>query len=66
MPRRGDPRRAARCAFWLAFHLGSRGELAQAGGWFARANRLLEHEPPDCAERGYLLLPLARPAHRGG
>jgi DNA-binding NarL/FixJ family response regulator len=23
----------------------------------ARANRLLEHEPPDCAERGHLLLP---------
>jgi DNA-binding CsgD family transcriptional regulator len=55
----GDPRRAARCALWLAFHLGSAGELAQAGGWLARANRLLEHEPPDCAERGYLLLPLA-------
>jgi DNA-binding CsgD family transcriptional regulator len=55
----GESRRAARCAFWLAFHLGSRGELAQAGGWLARANRLLEHEPQDCAERGYLLLPLA-------
>ena len=55
----GDPRRAARCALWLAFHLGNAGELAQAGGWLARANRLLEHEPPDCAERGYLLLPLA-------
>jgi hypothetical protein len=34
----GDPRRAARCAFWLAFHLGSAGELAQAGGWLARAH----------------------------
>jgi DNA-binding NarL/FixJ family response regulator len=55
----GDPRRAARCALWLAFHLGSAGELAQAGGWLARANRLLEHEPPDCAERGHLLLPVA-------
>src|SRR5918996_4795295 len=55
----GESRRAARCAFWLAFHLGSRGELAQAGGWLARANRLLEHEPPDCAERGLLLLSLA-------
>ena len=51
----GESRRAARCAFWLAFHLGSRGELAQAGGWLARANRLLEQEPPDCAERGLLL-----------
>ncbi len=55
----GKFRRAARCAFWLAFHLGSQGELAQAGGWFARANRLVEHEPRDCVERGYLLLPLA-------
>jgi DNA-binding NarL/FixJ family response regulator len=55
----GDSRRAARCALWLAFHLGNAGELAQAGGWLARANRLLEHEPPDCAERGHLLLPLA-------
>jgi DNA-binding NarL/FixJ family response regulator len=55
----GESRRAARCAFWLAFHLGARGEPAQAGGWLARANRLLEHEPQDCAERGYLLLPLA-------
>src|SRR4030095_11826296 len=55
----GESRRAARCALWLAFHLGSAGELAQAGGWLARANRLLEHEPPDCAERGLLLLSLA-------
>jgi DNA-binding CsgD family transcriptional regulator len=55
----GDSRRAARCALWLAFHLSGRGELAQAGGWLARANRLLEYEPPDCAERGHLLLPVA-------
>jgi DNA-binding CsgD family transcriptional regulator len=55
----GEFRRAARCALWLAFHLGSAGDLAQAGGWLARANRLLEHEPPDCAERGLLLLPAA-------
>jgi DNA-binding CsgD family transcriptional regulator len=54
-----DPRRAARCAFWLTFHYGSRGDLAQASGWFGRANRLLEHEPPDCAEHGYLLISAA-------
>jgi tetratricopeptide (TPR) repeat protein len=54
----GDPRRAARCAFWVAFHLINQGELAQASGWLARANRLLEHEQ-ECAERGYLLLPVA-------
>jgi ATP/maltotriose-dependent transcriptional regulator MalT len=54
----GDFRRAARCAFWVAFHLLNQGEFAQASGWLARANRLLEHEP-ECAERGYLLLPAA-------
>ncbi|HET9559063.1 MAG TPA: helix-turn-helix transcriptional regulator, partial [Actinomycetota bacterium] len=55
--RQGDHRRAARCAFWLGFMLLDRGELAQGSGWLARARRLLEHEPPDCAEQGYLLLP---------
>ena len=55
---RGDLRRAARCAFWLAFHLINQGELAQASGWLARANRLLEHEQ-ECAERGYLLVLVA-------
>jgi DNA-binding CsgD family transcriptional regulator len=55
---RGDRRRAARCAFWLVFHLINQGELAQASGWLARGNRLLEHEP-ECAERGYLLVPVA-------
>jgi DNA-binding NarL/FixJ family response regulator len=55
---RGDRRRAARCAFWLGFHLINQRELAQASGWLARANRLLEHEQ-ECAERGYLLVPVA-------
>jgi ATP/maltotriose-dependent transcriptional regulator MalT len=55
---RGDRRRAARCGFWLAFHLINQGELAQASGWLARADRLLEHEQ-ECAEHGYLLLPVA-------
>ena len=56
---RGDRRRAARCAFWLAFHLINQGEHAQASGWLARAHRLLEHEPPETAEGGYLLVPVA-------
>jgi DNA-binding NarL/FixJ family response regulator len=55
--RQGDHRRAARSAFWLSFLLLGRGELAQGSGWLARARRLLEHEPPDCPEQGYLLLP---------
>ena len=57
--RQGDHRRAARSAFWLGFMLLSRGELAQGSGWVARSRRVLEHEPPDCAEQGYLLIPAA-------
>ena len=55
----GDLRRAARCAFWLWFHLINQGELAQASGWLARANRLLEHEQQECAEHGYMLIAVA-------
>jgi DNA-binding CsgD family transcriptional regulator len=64
--RRGDRRRAARSAFWLGFLLLDRGELAQGSGWLARAGRLLEQEPPDCPERGYLLLPAALERIRAG
>ncbi len=55
---RGEPLRAARCAFWIAINLILRGETAPAGGWLGRARRLVEREPGDCVERGYLLLPL--------
>lgn len=55
----GDLRRAARCAFWLWFHLINQEELAQASGWLARANRLLGHEQQECAEHGYMLIPVA-------
>lgn len=63
---RGDPRRAARSAFWLAFQLVSRGERARGGGWFARARRLVEEHGDDCVERGYLLVPEALGALAGG
>lgn len=53
----GTPRRAARCLFWLGFTLLMNGDIAQAGGWLARAGRLLGHEQ-ECAEQGLLLLPL--------
>ncbi|MER8799125.1 LuxR C-terminal-related transcriptional regulator [Mesorhizobium sp. M0998] len=53
----GECHRAARCAFWLGLRLVLRGEMAQAAGWFGRAHRLLEREPHDCAEQGYLMLP---------
>ena len=49
---------AARCAFWMALRLLFRGENGRANGWLARAGRLIEGEAQDCAERGYLLLPI--------
>jgi DNA-binding CsgD family transcriptional regulator/tetratricopeptide (TPR) repeat protein len=53
----GQVARAVRCAFWLAIGLFHKGERARGGGWLARARRLLESDPSDCVERGYLLLP---------
>ena len=49
-----DVTRALRCAFWLAFGLLNRGEVARGSGWIDRAGRLLESDHPDCVERGYL------------
>lgn len=54
----GDDLPAVRCAFWLGFRLLMRGETGRANGWLARAQRLLERQQHECAERGYLLLPL--------
>ena len=56
---RGDREQAARCAFWLAFGLLDRGDLARSGGWLSRAQRLLDEGKYDCVLRGYLLLPVA-------
>jgi ATP/maltotriose-dependent transcriptional regulator MalT len=55
--RADDQARAARSAFWLAFHLLNKGDTAQAGGWLARARRLLDDGRHDCVEQGYLLFP---------
>lgn len=54
---RGEDLRAARSAFWLCFRLFALNEPARAGGWMARAQRLVERGGRDCVERGYLLLP---------
>ena len=48
--------RAARCGFWLAFHLLLRGDGARSGGWIARIQRLLDDRQLDCAARGYLMV----------
>jgi DNA-binding CsgD family transcriptional regulator len=53
----GQVLRAARAAFWLGLRLTSLGQLAQAAGWLARAQRLVDREGQDSVERGYLLLP---------
>jgi DNA-binding CsgD family transcriptional regulator len=65
----GDRRGAVRCAFWLWFGLGNRGEVAAAGGWLARARRVfgeLGDDERDCAERGLLLVPTALDGVRTG
>jgi DNA-binding NarL/FixJ family response regulator len=55
----GDaPLAATRCAFWVGAHRAQRGDMGQAGGWLARARRMLERAGPDHVERGYLLLPV--------
>lgn len=53
----GHRTRAARCAFWVGLTLLLGREAGPAGGWLARARRLVEGQ--DCAEQGYLLVPLA-------
>jgi DNA-binding CsgD family transcriptional regulator len=50
----GEVARAARCAFWLAFALLNRGEVARGGGWVDRAQRLLDSRKVKCVEQGYL------------
>jgi len=62
---RGDPARAARSALWLAFGLLARGNMAPAGGWLARAGRVL-HSGGDCVEQGFLLALNAIPTMFGG
>jgi len=55
----GDIGRAARCAIWLGMALIQRGEMAQGGGWIARAARLMEERGYDGVERGLVLIPQA-------
>jgi DNA-binding CsgD family transcriptional regulator/tetratricopeptide (TPR) repeat protein len=57
--RLGEVARAVRCAFWLAFGLLNKGDLARGSGWVDRAQRLLDDSGVDCVERGYLRYPVA-------
>ena len=54
----GEALAAVRCAFWVGVNLARQGEMGRAGGWLARAQRLLEREDGERVEHGYLLLPL--------
>ena len=55
----GETKAAVRAATHLGVNLAMLGDVGQAGGWFARAQRLVEREEGDGPERGYVLLPLA-------
>ena len=55
-----DVRRAARCTFWLVLDLLTRGERAQARGWLARAQHVLDAATGSCAEEGLLLVLIGR------
>ena len=55
---RGDAPGGARCAFWIGHNMLFRGERPRAAGWFARARRVLDGGAGDCAERGWLLIPV--------
>jgi len=56
---------AVRCAFWLWHALVVNGEFAHAGGWVVRAGQLTEKRP-NCAEQGYLQIPVAERQHGEG
>jgi DNA-binding CsgD family transcriptional regulator len=62
----GEMLPAARAAFWIGMNLAIRGEIGPAGGWFGRAQRLVEREGKDSVERGYLLVPVALQQQAGG
>ena len=52
--REGDVERGVRCAIALGMQMLQRGDMAQAGGWLARAGRLIEETGYDGVERGSL------------
>ncbi|MFI7483669.1 LuxR C-terminal-related transcriptional regulator [Kocuria sp. M1R5S2] len=54
----GETLPAVRCAAWLGRVLLGSGEGAVAGGWIARAQRLLAEVGGDVVERGHVLSPV--------
>jgi ATP/maltotriose-dependent transcriptional regulator MalT len=62
----GDHVPAATDAIWIGLNLAYRGAVGPASGWLGRAQRLLDKEAADCAQRGYLLLPTVFRLEAGG
>lgn len=62
----GDVAGAARCAGWLGVQFMNLGEAAQAGGWFARGQRLVEELTEPNVVEGFLLVPAALGKLYGG
>ncbi len=54
---RDERLRAVRAAAWIGINLAYRGAVGPASGWLSRAQRLLDEEPGESAEHGYLLIP---------
>lgn len=54
----GDVAGAVRSAFWLTMVLLENGEGAVAGGWVARARRLVDTLEEDVVEQGYVRIPV--------
>jgi DNA-binding CsgD family transcriptional regulator len=63
---RGETQRAVRAATWIGMNLGFRGVIAPANGWLGRAQRLLDQQPGDSVERGYLMIPAVFRLEAGG
>lgn len=53
----GDVAGAARCAGWMGIQLSNLGEMARAGGWLARGQRLAQELDEIHAVQGLLLMP---------
>jgi DNA-binding NarL/FixJ family response regulator len=62
----GDLVGAARCAAWLVMHLTNLGEMARAGGWLARGQKLVNELPAPDSVQGFILVPVALGKLYGG
>jgi DNA-binding NarL/FixJ family response regulator len=54
----GETLPAVRAAIWIGMNLAYGGAVGPASGWLGRAQRLLDQEPGESVDQGYLLLPL--------